>query len=141
MSKVFCPHLLALLALLMSFSHAYVIGRLLAPHRAPASSSSFSPTVVSMSSPEGAASGEEEVETEGSPAATNEEESEEEEEQEPEDAELVALKEEIAQMEDTLKQRRRKLADTEDAADGYTKTGYARKVAEMENMRRARGVS
>jgi hypothetical protein len=61
-------------------------------------------------------------------------------EEEEEDPELTALKEEIASLETTLKEVRRKLAYTNDLADDFTKTGYARKVAEMENMRRARSV-
>ena len=61
--------------------------------------------------------------------------------EEEEDPELKALKDEIAQLEQTLKDKRRTLAGTRDKADEYTKTGYARKVAEMENMRRARSVS
>ena len=59
----------------------------------------------------------------------------------PEDPEIVAIKEEIAKMEQEIKSARRQLADINDRADDYTKTGYARKVAEMENMRRARSVS
>jgi len=52
----------------------------------------------------------------------------------------MALKEEIAELEDALKSKRRQLRETQDTADRYTKTGYARKVAEMENMRRARSM-
>ena len=58
-----------------------------------------------------------------------------------EDPEVTAIKEEIAQLESTLKEKRRELAYVSDKADEYTKSGYARKVAEMENMRRARSVS
>lgn len=67
-----------------------------------------------------------------------------EEEEAPEvedDPEVVAIKEEIDQLESTLKEKRRELAYVSDKADEYTKSGYARKVAEMENMRRARSVS
>lgn len=63
---------------------------------------------------------------------------EEAKEQEPEDPEIVALKEEISELESTLKNRRNTLAYAQDQVDEYSKTGYARKVAEMENMRRAR---
>ena len=59
----------------------------------------------------------------------------------PEDPEIVAIKEEIAKLESTLKEKRRELDYAVDKADEYTKSGYARKVAEMENMRRARSVS
>jgi hypothetical protein len=65
---------------------------------------------------------------------------EEEEEVLGADPELVALKAEIAKLEADVKVVRRKAADTSDRAEEYTKTGYARKVAEMENMRRARSV-
>ena len=57
-----------------------------------------------------------------------------------EDPAIVALKEEIAKLELEVKSARRQLANINDEADEFTKTGYARKVAEMENMRRARSV-
>lgn len=57
-----------------------------------------------------------------------------------EDPEIIAMKEEITKLEQEVKSARRQLADINDRADDYTKTGYARKVAEMENMRRARSV-
>jgi len=78
-----------------------------------------------------------------SAAATEEEEEENddnEEEEEQEDPDLKALKEEIAALESELKTARRKAADVGDRADDFTEAGYARKVAEMENMRRARSV-
>jgi hypothetical protein len=58
-----------------------------------------------------------------------------------EDPEIVAMKDEISKLEMEIKNARRQLADINDRADDYSKTGYARKVAEMENMRRARSVS
>lgn len=58
-----------------------------------------------------------------------------------EDPELVALKEEIAAMEKMLKERRVQVAQTADAADEFSGAGYARKVAEMEMMRRTKRVS
>jgi hypothetical protein len=64
-----------------------------------------------------------------------------EEEEQPEDPEVVAIKEEIARLETSLKDKRRAVSATLDKADDYTKPGYARKIAEMENMRRARSVS
>ena len=64
------------------------------------------------------------------------------EEQEPaEDPELVAMKEEIASLEAKIKEVRRQVMLTSDQADEFTKEGYARKVAEMEQMRRTRSVS
>lgn len=70
-----------------------------------------------------------------------EEESLEQEEQVEEDPETIALKEEIAKLEAELKEKRRQVEYTADQADEYSQAGYARKVAEMENMRRARSVS
>jgi molecular chaperone GrpE (heat shock protein) len=64
----------------------------------------------------------------------------EEKEEEPED-ELTTLKKEIASLEATLKSKRNTVQYTKDTAEDYSKAGYARKVAEMENMRRVRSVS
>jgi len=80
-----------------------------------------------------AAAGSEEGET-----AEAEEEGEEEPEEDPE---VAALKEEIEEYERKLKQTRRQVMDVSDRAEEYTQSGYGRKVAEMENMRRARSVS
>jgi hypothetical protein len=55
-------------------------------------------------------------------------------------AEVVALKDEIAALENNLKAQRRRVLQVSDEADEYTKSGYARQVAAMENMRRARSV-
>jgi TATA-binding protein-associated factor Taf7 len=71
-----------------------------------------------------------------------EEPKEEPEAEEPkEDPEILALKEEIAELESTQKNKKRALAYTQEQVEEYSKAGYARKVAEMENMRRARSVS
>jgi len=58
-----------------------------------------------------------------------------------EDPAMVKLREEIAAHETLLKELRRKIAYAKDEADDYSKAGYARKVAEMENMRRTQKVS
>lgn len=50
--------------------------------------------------------------------------------------EMIGLKAEIAELEATLKMARSKLASTADRADDFSKAGYARKVAELEDMRR-----
>jgi hypothetical protein len=68
-------------------------------------------------------------------------EAEVESKEEEEDPEIKAIKDEITELESTLKSQRTTLAYTKDSADEYTKSGYARKVAEMENMRRIRSVS
>jgi flagellar motility protein MotE (MotC chaperone) len=73
---------------------------------------------------------------------SDEAEKEEEPKEEPkEDPEIVALKEEIAQLESTLKNKKTTLSYTQDQIEEFSKGGYARKVAEMENMRRVRSVS
>jgi len=69
-----------------------------------------------------------------------EEEEEEEEEEVKEDPEVTKLKEEIAELESTLKRKKQQVREAKDTADIYTKSGYARKVAEMENMRRLRSM-
>lgn len=71
-------------------------------------------------------------------AAVNEQQEDIEEDPPQEDPELVALKEEIAILEQKLKEKRRQSAAMGDSADEMSKAGYARKVAEMENMRRKR---
>ena len=58
-----------------------------------------------------------------------------------EDPEVVALKAEIAEHEATLAKAQSSLQYALDQCEEYSKTGYARKVAEMENMRRVRSVS
>lgn len=57
-----------------------------------------------------------------------------------EDSTLSSLKDEISSVEAQVRTTRRKAADVSDRADDYSKAGYARKVAELENMRRARSV-
>jgi hypothetical protein len=58
-----------------------------------------------------------------------------------ENAEVTAIKEEIAKLEEQVKEKHRQLLTVKDLAEEYSKVGYARKVAEMENMRRFRSVS
>jgi len=58
-----------------------------------------------------------------------------------EDPEVKAIKEEIAELEKTLKEKKSQIQYLQDSAERYSKAGYARKVAEMENMRRTRSVS
>jgi len=65
---------------------------------------------------------------------------EEQEEEKPpqEDPEVTELKEKIAELEATLKSKTGELRYISDSADDYTKSGYARQVAQMENMKRIR---
>lgn len=56
-------------------------------------------------------------------------------------ADLAALKAQIAEFEKALAAKKSALEYALDQCEEYSKTGYARKVAEMENMRRVRSVS
>lgn len=58
-----------------------------------------------------------------------------------EDPETANLKEEIAACEAVLNAKRREVLSTLDQVDDFSKAGYARKVAEMDNMRRKQTVS
>lgn len=55
-----------------------------------------------------------------------------------EDSEVTVLKEKIAELESTFKEKKSLLQDTLEQCEEYSKSGYARKVAEMENMKRIR---
>jgi len=56
----------------------------------------------------------------------------------PEDPELTALKESIAELEAALADKKSKLQYELEQCEDYSKSGYARKVADMENMKRVR---
>jgi molecular chaperone GrpE (heat shock protein) len=60
------------------------------------------------------------------------------EEQVKENPEITALKQEIASLESTLKASQQNIAYQTEKLEQYSKAGYARRVAEMETMRRAR---
>jgi molecular chaperone GrpE (heat shock protein) len=64
-----------------------------------------------------------------------------EEKEEEEDPEIKALKDEIASMESKLRSKRSEASRIEDDADEYTKTGYYRKCAEMDNFRKRRDLA
>jgi len=53
-------------------------------------------------------------------------------------SELDDIKKEIAQLEQTIKNKKRELASIEGLAEQYSKAGYARKVAEMDGFRKNR---
>lgn len=57
------------------------------------------------------------------------------------DSEVKALKDQISQMESTLKQKNRDLSKLQDLAEDYSEGGYARKVAEMEGYRRSKSAA
>mmetsp|Transcript_41060 Transcript_41060/g.118045 ORF Transcript_41060/g.118045 Transcript_41060/m.118045 type:complete len:256 (+) Transcript_41060:125-892(+) len=67
-----------------------------------------------------------------------EDEPESENEAPQEDPEVSALKQEIADLESELKAKKTTLSYSLDQVEEYSKAGYARAVAEMENMRRVR---
>ena len=77
----------------------------------------------------------------GEESASDDNESTEEEEGPPEDPEVTALKESIAELEGTLADKKSKLQYELERCEEYSKSGYARKVADMENMKRVRSVS
>ena len=87
------------------------------------------------------ASSEEETVAQANGAEDESEESVADTEAEEEDREIQALKEEIASFESELKAKQRNLAQVQDNVEKYSKTGYARRVAEMEDMKRMRQVS
>lgn len=65
-------------------------------------------------------------------------------EEEPEsevDEELEAIKKEISDLENTLKNKNRELNSIEKMGEQYTKGGYARKVAELEQFRKLRSAA
>eukprot|EP00563_Minutocellus_polymorphus_P004453 CAMPEP_0181043770 /NCGR_PEP_ID=MMETSP1070-20121207/12894_1 /TAXON_ID=265543 /ORGANISM="Minutocellus polymorphus, Strain NH13" /LENGTH=279 /DNA_ID=CAMNT_0023122139 /DNA_START=25 /DNA_END=864 /DNA_ORIENTATION=- len=64
-----------------------------------------------------------------------------EEEQPKEDPEVTAIKEEIAALEAKIKSRRNDLASIIDSVETYSKAGYARKVAEMDQISKMRGAA
>ena len=55
-----------------------------------------------------------------------------------EDSSLAMMKKEIEQLEQDLKAKKSSLMYAQDQVEEYSKSGYARAVAEMENMRRVR---
>ena len=102
----------------------------------PAVITRFGTTILRMAEEDETAEGGETAATDDAPAAA-----EEAPPAAPEDPEVTAIKAEIADLESTLKEKKSQILYLQDAADLNSKAGYARKVAEMENMRRARSVS
>jgi flagellar motility protein MotE (MotC chaperone) len=85
---------------------------------------------------------EEEEETTTSSSDDSKDDEKEEEEKKPEDSpEVKDLKEKIAKLESTLAEKKSSLQYNLEQVEEYSKSGYARKVAEMENMKRVRSVS
>jgi len=63
-------------------------------------------------------------------------EAEAEEEVVEEDPEMVKLKEDIDELEREISKKRRILINTQDSTDDFSKSGYTRKIAKIENKRR-----
>jgi len=74
----------------------------------------------------------------GEESAGEDNDSPDEEEVPPEDPEVTAIKESIAELEATLADKKSKLQYELERCEEYSKSGYARKVADMENMKRVR---
>lgn len=68
-------------------------------------------------------------------------ESTEEEETKEEDPEVTSLKEQISKLEGEIKAKKSSIASIQEMADRYTKSGYARQVALVENNKRMRGAN
>ena len=79
--------------------------------------------------------------TETSDASPTNEASETQTEEPPEDHAITELKSTIAQLETEVKQKKTSLSNLQEAADRYTKAGYARQVAQVENNKRMRGAN
>jgi len=89
-----------------------------------------------MSEDEEASEGDDDIADES--ASNDNDSTDEEEGGPPEDPELTALKESIAALEATLTDKKSKLQYELEKCEEYSKSGYARKVADMENMKRVR---
>lgn len=93
-------------------------------------------TTLSMAEEDAGEGGEEQTE-----ASAEDNGEENDAEGPPEDPEVTALKESIAELEATLADKKSKLQYELEQCEEYSKSGYARKVADMENMKRVRSVS
>jgi molecular chaperone GrpE (heat shock protein) len=98
-------------------------------HPTPSAATLFMSEEASAEAPEDDGGSSEEAEEQGEPEAPAE------------NLEVTALKEEIAKLEATLAEEKSKLEAALEECEEYSKTGYARKVADMENMKRVRSVS
>lgn len=121
--------LLALVGAMMSETSAFSLnGRCVAPVK----EATMPRSVLYMS---------EEAAEEAAPEEEVPEAAEEEDQGPPEDPEITALKESIAELEATLADKKSKIQYELERCEEYSKSGYARKVADMENMKRVRSVS
>jgi len=104
---------------------------------------SFSRSNVVLNAADGAESNDEAEEvaaevTDDEPPIVEEEEAKEEVDEE---VGIDAIKKETAELENTLKNKNRELDSIEKMADQYTELGYARKVAEMEEVKKSKAAA
>ena len=109
---------------------------------AAATAATATTTTLLMSEEDQQQEEEQETTTSSSDDSTDDEKEEEEEEKKPEESpEVTDLKEKIAKLESTVAEKKSSLQYNLEQIEEYSKSGYARKVAEMENMKRVRSVS
>uniref|UniRef100_A0A7S4JV35 Uncharacterized protein n=1 Tax=Odontella aurita TaxID=265563 RepID=A0A7S4JV35_9STRA len=78
---------------------------------------------------------------EDEPSAEASEEGEGDAEEPEEDPEVTEIKAKIAELEAEIKAKKSSLDQVKESIDRYTEGGYLRKVAEMDQIRKMRGVS
>lgn len=137
---------LALVASAFTFEscHAFSLGLPRATTQTcsfPTTTMTVRPTISALRAADEGSSEAEESVAEAVEEGEAAEEEPQEDEGEKEDPDVKALKDEIVELEKTLKAKKSQIQYLKDSNETYSKAGYARKVAEMENMRRARSVS
>jgi molecular chaperone GrpE (heat shock protein) len=100
---------------------------------------SFSRSNVVLNAADGAESNDEAEEV--AAEVTDDEPPIVEEEEVKEEVGIDAIKKETAELENTLKNKNRELDSIEKMADQYTELGYARKVAEMEEVKKSKAAA
>ena len=108
---------------------------------AAATAATATTTTLLMSEEDQQQEEEQETTTSSSDDSTDDEKEEEEEKKPEESPEVTDLKEKIAKLESTVAEKKSSLQYNLEQIEEYSKSGYARKVAEMENMKRVRSVS
>ena len=110
-------------------------------HGCSAVATTATTTTLLMSEEDQQQEEEQETTTSSSEDSTDDEKEEEEEKKPEESPEVTDLKEKIAKLESTVAEKKSSLQYNLEQIEEYSKSGYARKVAEMENMKRVRSVS
>lgn len=98
----------------------------------PLATARTSEAVLYMTEEHDASTGDEGASNEADPTEDKEDEGP------PEDPGVKAIKDSIAELEATLSDKKSKLQYELEKCEEYSKSGYARKVADMENMKRVR---